>query len=106
MKNMKKNNEIAQRRVTIAERSNPEYIQQSIKELAADLLWDIKKSAKSLDPREKIQLLGKLLPLCTNNGEKSQKDATMELLVQKAIKVSLRVKNASQIEDGTIEEIE
>lgn len=87
-------------RPTNDQRSQPSSIQESARELTADIIYQLKKNVKNLDPSTQVTLLGKLLPLIINSQTQSQEDVTMEVLCRKALQVDLRISQVNKKASG------
>ena len=88
------------------ERSTPEYQKKLAREVCADALRELKLKIKKANPGELTAIVTKLLPVVLNEDTQSQTDMTMELLAQKAIRVSMRVREANEqnLKEEEIEE--
>lgn len=85
-----------------SERYSPQKQKEKLRELCADALDEMKKKLKDADFQGLSNFVSKMLPIIIDDNNQTESDVTMDLLIKKALKVKLRVKEAN--EEGVKEE--
>ena len=83
----------------------PQAQKERLRFLVGDALGLLQKQLKKADASTLTTFIVKTLPLVMNEDTQTTSDVTLDLLAQKAVKVSLRIKNANE-QNLTSEEIE
>lgn len=87
------------------ERSTITSIKDTIRKTCADVLYSIKpQDIAMMTITEKLQYLGKMLPFVIDDDTQTAESTTMEMLIEKAIKVEMRIKCAAEIAETTEED--
>ena len=87
-----------------SEKYSPQAQREKLRELCGDALSLMKKKIKKgkVDFGSLSMFVSKTLPIILDENVQNESDVTMELLIKKAVKVNLRVKEAN--EEGLKEE--
>lgn len=83
-------------RPTNAERYSPDAQKDLIKVLCGEAIVQLRKKIKHADANTLAGLVTKLLPVVLDDDTQSNTDVTMELLARKAVKVQVRIKDATE----------
>ena len=87
-----------------SERYSPQAQRKLVRELCGDALEQMKKQIKAgnVDFQSLSSFVSKVLPVVVDDNTETATDVTMDLLIKKAIKVDLRIREAN--EEGLKEE--
>ena len=88
-----------------ADKYSPQAQKEMVKVLVGEALAQLRKQIKKADPATLATFVQKMLPVVLNEDNQTTSDVTLDLLAQKAIKVSLRIRDAHE-QNLTSEEIE
>lgn len=87
------------------ERSSVTALKDTIRKTCADVLFSIKKEdIKMMTVTEKMNYLGKMLPLIIDDDTQTAESVTMGMLIKKAIMIDVQIKNANESARTTIED--
>ncbi len=78
------------------EKYSPQAQREQLKVLCGDALAQMRRMIKEADFQTLANFVTKTLPLIINEEEQNVNDVTMELLIQKAVKVKMRIKEANE----------
>lgn len=89
-----------------SERYSPQAQREQLRAICGDALAIMKKQLQSAKDRPDFQTLAnfvsKTLPIIIDDNTQTESDVTMDLLIKKAIKVNMRIREAN--EEGLKEE--
>lgn len=88
-----------------SDKTNPQAQREQLKLLVGDALSCLRKQIKKADVNTLANFVTKMMPLVLNDDTQTENDVTLEVLVQKAIRVSHRIQD-SNAQNITSEEIE
>lgn len=84
---------------------SPQAQREMLKVLCGEALAQMKRQIKKADFQTLANFVSKTLPLILDENTQTTNDVTMELLIQKAVKVQMRIDEANE-QSLTEEEIE
>lgn len=88
-----------------SDKTNPQAQREQLKLLVSDALSQLRKQIKKADVNTLANFVTKMMPLVLNDDTQTENDVTLEMLVQKAVRVSHRIQDAN-VQNLTSEEIE
>lgn len=73
------------------ERSSSKSIEEQARLIVADILLDLRKNVKMMSVQEQTAVLGKLMPLVTQDDSSSATDTSFDILAERCLKIEMRV---------------
>lgn len=85
------------------EKYSPQAQREQLKMLCGEAISQLRKQIKTADTNTLARFVTQILPLVLNDDTQTTSDVTLEVLAKKALKVQMRIKDATEAQQASAE---
>lgn len=89
-----------------SERYSTQNQKEQLKLLCGEAIIQLRKQLKSADANTLTRFIMQIMPMLLNEDTQTQSDLSLEVLAKKALKVNMRIKDATELQQVSEEIVE